>query len=107
MSNLASHCQQNTLMRTLSILKRVCQLGQTNRQHQTIQRPVVVAINQFETDTDAEIKLIQSLALKAGADFAVPSNHWAKGGAGAVELASSVVKAVKLAPLEQQSTSMM
>lgn len=64
--------------------------------------PVVVAINQFETDTDAEIKLIQSLALKAGADFAVPSNHWAKGGAGAVELASSVVKAVKLAPLEQQ-----
>ena len=64
--------------------------------------PVVVAINQFETDTDAEIKLIQSLALKAGADFAVPSNHWAKGGAGAVELASSVVKAVELAPLEQQ-----
>ena len=61
-----------------------------------------MAINQFETDTDAEIKLIQSLALKAGADFAVPSNHWAKGGAGAVELASSVVKAVKLAPLEQQ-----
>lgn len=64
--------------------------------------PVVVAINQFETDTDAEIKLIQSLALKAGADFAVPSNHWAKGGAGAVDLASAVVDAVKLAPLEQQ-----
>ena len=38
--------------------------------------------------------------MKAGADFAVPSNHWAKGGAGAVELASVV--AVKLAPLEQQ-----
>ena len=64
--------------------------------------PVVVAINQFETDTAAEIQLIQEQALKAGADFAVPSNHWAKGGAGAVELAKSVVEAVKLAPLEQQ-----
>ncbi|ODV77197.1 mitochondrial C1 tetrahydrofolate synthase precursor [Suhomyces tanzawaensis NRRL Y-17324] len=58
--------------------------------------PVVVAINQFETDTEAEIKLIQEQALAAGADFAVPSNHWAKGGAGAVELAKSVVEAVKL-----------
>ncbi|RCK66181.1 C-1-tetrahydrofolate synthase, mitochondrial [Candida viswanathii] len=64
--------------------------------------PVVVAINQFETDTPAEIKLIQEEALKAGADFAVPSNHWAKGGAGAVDLAKSVVEAVKLAPVEHQ-----
>jgi methylenetetrahydrofolate dehydrogenase (NADP+)/methenyltetrahydrofolate cyclohydrolase/formyltetrahydrofolate synthetase len=64
--------------------------------------PVVVAINQFETDTPAEIKLIQEQALKAGADFAVPSNHWAKGGAGALDLAKSVVEAVKLAPLEHQ-----
>lgn len=58
--------------------------------------PVVVAINEFSTDTEAEVKLIQEEALKAGADFAVPSNHWAKGGAGAVELAESVVEAVKI-----------
>ncbi|KAK6197857.1 mitochondrial C1 tetrahydrofolate synthase precursor [Scheffersomyces amazonensis] len=57
--------------------------------------PVVVAINQFETDTPAEIELIQKQALAAGADFAVPSNHWAEGGAGALELAKSVVEAVK------------
>ncbi|KAL6454863.1 MIS1 C-1-tetrahydrofolate synthase [Candida maltosa Xu316] len=64
--------------------------------------PVVVAINQFETDTLEEIRLIQQQALKAGADFAVPSNHWAKGGEGALGLANAVVEAVKLAPLEQQ-----
>lgn len=58
--------------------------------------PVVVAINEFESDTRSEIALIKKLALEAGADFAVPSNHWAKGGAGAVQLAEAVVEAVKL-----------
>ncbi|KAI3404463.2 MIS1 [Candida oxycetoniae] len=57
--------------------------------------PVVVAINQFETDTDAEIGLIQGLAMKAGADFAVKSNHWSQGGLGAKELAETVAVAVK------------
>lgn len=58
--------------------------------------PVVVAINKFETDTNAEIELIQKLALEAGADFAVPSDHWARGGAGALNLAKAVVESVKL-----------
>lgn len=58
--------------------------------------PVVVAINQFETDSAAEIALIQEEAKKAGANFAVPSNHWAEGGAGAVELAKAVVEASKM-----------
>ncbi|CAN3475374.1 C-1-tetrahydrofolate synthase, mitochondrial [Diutina catenulata] len=57
--------------------------------------PVVVAINSFETDTPNEIALIQKQALEAGADFAVPSNHWAEGGKGAVELAKAVVAATK------------
>ncbi|KAI5963453.1 MIS1 [Candida pseudojiufengensis] len=64
--------------------------------------PVVVAVNQFETDTDAEIKLIQEHAIRAGADFAVPSNHWAKGGLGAKALAEAVVEAVKQSPEGQQ-----
>ncbi|ODV92017.1 hypothetical protein CANCADRAFT_603 [Tortispora caseinolytica NRRL Y-17796] len=55
-------------------------------------RPVVVAINKMTTDTDAEIAVIREEAIKAGASDAVPSNHWAEGGAGAVELAKSVVK---------------
>ncbi|KAG7191676.1 tetrahydrofolate synthase [Scheffersomyces spartinae] len=64
--------------------------------------PVVVAVNQFETDTPSELALIQQEALNAGADFAVPSNHWAKGGAGAVDLAKAVVEAAKVS--EQDRT---
>jgi methylenetetrahydrofolate dehydrogenase (NADP+)/methenyltetrahydrofolate cyclohydrolase/formyltetrahydrofolate synthetase len=55
--------------------------------------PVVVAINKFETDTDAEIAVIREEAIAAGAEDAVPANHWAEGGAGAVDLAKSVMSA--------------
>ena len=55
--------------------------------------PVVVAINRFTPDTDAEIALIRRISIEAGADDAVPSEHWAKGGAGAKALAEAVVKA--------------
>ncbi|KAK0658196.1 C-1-tetrahydrofolate synthase [Lasiodiplodia hormozganensis] len=55
--------------------------------------PVVVAINQFETDTDAEIAVIREEALAAGAEDAIKSNHWAEGGKGAIELAKGVVAA--------------
>lgn len=55
--------------------------------------PVVVAINRFHTDTEAEIEQIRRKALEAGAHDAVPSNHWAEGGAGAVALANAVVAA--------------
>src|SRR5580700_1676858 len=48
--------------------------------------PVVVAINKFKNDTDAEVELVRKLAIAAGAEDAVMSNHWAQGGAGAVEL---------------------
>lgn len=55
--------------------------------------PVVVAINKFETDTDAEINVVKEEALAAGAIDAVPANHWAEGGKGAVDLAKSVIAA--------------
>ncbi|EKG12334.1 Formate-tetrahydrofolate ligase FTHFS [Macrophomina phaseolina MS6] len=55
--------------------------------------PVVVAINQFETDTEAEIAVIREEALAAGAEDAIRSNHWAEGGKGAVELAKGVIAA--------------
>ncbi|MFM7174770.1 MAG: formate--tetrahydrofolate ligase, partial [Caldilinea sp.] len=55
--------------------------------------PVVVAINRFHTDTEAEIEQIRRKALEAGAHDAVPSNHWAEGGAGAVALGHAVVAA--------------
>jgi methylenetetrahydrofolate dehydrogenase (NADP+)/methenyltetrahydrofolate cyclohydrolase/formyltetrahydrofolate synthetase/formate--tetrahydrofolate ligase len=55
--------------------------------------PVVVAINRFKYDTEAEIKLVKRIAEEAGAYAAVPSDHWAKGGAGAIELAEAVIDA--------------
>ena len=54
--------------------------------------PVVVAINRFGTDTDAELKLIEEYCIEKGADFAL-SDVFANGGAGGVELAEKVVAA--------------
>ncbi len=55
--------------------------------------PVVVAVNRFTQDTDAEIALVREIAVEAGAEDAIPCEHWAKGGAGAVALAEAVIKA--------------
>ena len=52
--------------------------------------PVVVAVNKFGTDTDREIALLQKIAREAGAEDAVMSDHWASGGAGAMDLARAV-----------------
>ncbi|HHT9151638.1 MAG TPA: formate--tetrahydrofolate ligase, partial [Candidatus Wujingus californicus] len=52
----------------------------------------VVCINHFHTDTDAEVKTIRRLAEKAGARVAL-SQHWLKGGDGALELADAVIDA--------------
>jgi formate--tetrahydrofolate ligase len=51
-------------------------------------RPVV-CINKFYTDTEAELKLVRKVAEQAGAECAV-SDHWLKGGEGAIELAEKV-----------------
>jgi methylenetetrahydrofolate dehydrogenase (NADP+)/methenyltetrahydrofolate cyclohydrolase/formyltetrahydrofolate synthetase len=55
--------------------------------------PVVVAINRMASDTAAEHEVIREEALKAGAEDAIVSNHWAEGGKGAIDLAEGVVKA--------------
>ena len=52
----------------------------------------VVCINQFHTDTDAEIALVKKTAEAAGARCA-KSSHWANGGDGALELADAVIDA--------------
>jgi formyltetrahydrofolate synthetase len=53
-------------------------------------RPVV-CINSFQTDTQAEIKLVRKIAEQNGA-LAVVSEHWLKGGDGAIELAEAVIQ---------------
>jgi len=52
--------------------------------------PVVVAINHFTTDTEAEIAAVKDYVAKQGCE-AVLCRHWAEGGAGAAELAQKVV----------------
>lgn len=54
-------------------------------------RPVV-CINGFYTDTKAEISLVRKIAEEAGA-FVANSEHWLKGGEGALELADAVASA--------------
>jgi formate--tetrahydrofolate ligase len=57
--------------------------------------PVVVAINTFPADTQAEIELVRQRSLAAGAEGAHVSEVWARGGAGGEELARAVLKAAE------------
>ncbi|HPK26419.1 MAG TPA: formate--tetrahydrofolate ligase [Anaerolineaceae bacterium] len=58
--------------------------------------PVVVAINRFPTDTQAELELVQKIAREEGkVSDAVICEHYAKGGAGALELGKAVMKAAQ------------
>ena len=52
--------------------------------------PCVVSINRFDTDTPAELELLESRVNALGVDVVLAS-HWADGGAGAVALANAVV----------------
>ncbi|MDO7574149.1 MAG: formate--tetrahydrofolate ligase [Oceanospirillaceae bacterium] len=56
--------------------------------------PVVVAVNKFVTDTDAEVKTVQSKCDYLGVQV-IEANHWADGGKGAIELAETVVDLVE------------
>ncbi len=53
--------------------------------------PVVVAINHFYSDTDAEIAAVKAYVAEQGAE-AVLCKHWAMGSAGIEDLANTVVK---------------
>jgi methylenetetrahydrofolate dehydrogenase (NADP+)/methenyltetrahydrofolate cyclohydrolase/formyltetrahydrofolate synthetase len=57
--------------------------------------PVVVAVNSFKYDTAEEIKLVQRIAVEAGAEGAFKCTHWMDGGKGAKELAEAVIEASK------------
>jgi formyltetrahydrofolate synthetase len=57
---------------------------------------VVVAINRFFTDTDAELELVKKACLDSGKVVdAVVTNHWEEGGAGSIDLGKAVIKAAE------------
>jgi formate--tetrahydrofolate ligase len=53
--------------------------------------PAVVSINQFVSDTDAEVELVMEHCKALGVKVAL-SSHWANGGAGATDLAHMVAE---------------
>ena len=61
-----------------------------NNMQQHFNLPCVVAINHFDQDSDAEINLVQTTVESYGAK-AVVAKHWAQGGAGAEDLARTVL----------------
>ena len=71
--------------------------------------PVVVAINHFGGDSDAEIAAVQAAAADRGVR-AIVCRHWADGGAGATELADTVAELAgqshEFAPLYRSDLSL-
>ena len=53
--------------------------------------PVVVAVNNFTTDTKAELEIVQKYCTELGVE-AVLCTHWEKGSKGSTELASKVIE---------------
>ena len=53
--------------------------------------PVVVTLNSFLTDTEAETNFVQQFCEERGCEFAL-SNVWAQGGEGGIALAEKVLK---------------
>jgi len=79
---------------SLELLRKgVCNLQKHIENAKKFGVNVVVAVNRFSGDTDAEISVVKEAALVAGADSAHESNVWAQGGEGAAELAEAVVEA--------------
>ena len=66
-------------------------LGHIENITQRFGLPAVVAINRFPTDTEAELKLIETKCKELGVNVAL-SEVWGKGGEGGVELAKEVIR---------------
>lgn len=56
--------------------------------------PVVVTLNQFATDTEAELTFIKNFCEERDCDFAL-SQVWEKGGEGGIELAKAILRTLE------------
>ncbi|GBF94440.1 10-formyltetrahydrofolate synthetase [Raphidocelis subcapitata] len=75
------------------VTKGCCNLARHVKNAVAYGVPVVVAINAFASDTEAELAAVKAAALEAGAFDAVVTRHHSLGGAGAVDLSRAVVAA--------------
>ncbi len=74
-----------------AVEKGLANLGRHVRNVGQFGVPVVVAINAFTSDTEAEFKVVQDYCAELGVE-AVPCTHWADGGKGTEALAKKVVE---------------
>lgn len=72
-----------------AVAKGFCNLEKHLENSQLYKLPLVVAINRFTSDTEEEIQIIQAKCRAMGIQ-AIVADVWAKGGAGAEELAAAV-----------------
>ncbi|XP_046971235.1 C-1-tetrahydrofolate synthase, cytoplasmic isoform X1 [Vanessa cardui] len=87
------------LQENLELLnKGLCNLGKHISNGNKFGVPVVVAINRHASDSEAELRAVQQYAERQGAFAAVACAHWARGGAGALQLADAVVAACARPP---------
>jgi len=78
----------------LAVLEEGCQnLAKQIENMKLFGIPVVVTVNRFAADTDAEVALVQKKALEFGAEACNPITVHSDGGDGAIEAANAVVEA--------------
>lgn len=80
-----------------SLKKGVVNLKKHIENMQSYGIPVVVALNRFDTDSDAELEAVRQACGEYGVPCAL-SEVFAKGGAGGLELAEQVVHAIETVP---------
>ncbi len=61
--------------------------------------PVVVCLNRFSSDTEAENETLKSLCGTIEVEC-IPADHWASGGAGAADLARTILKTMETTPAQ-------
>ncbi len=77
-----------------ALKKGIINLGRHIENMKKFSIPVVVAINRFDTDSEAELNYVKQYCTKLGVDFAL-SEVFSKGGEGGVDLAKIVCKAAE------------
>lgn len=94
----------------VALQKGLANLGQHISSMKRYGIPVVVAINKFTSDTDAEMKMIEDYSSEQGVK-AYAADVWGQGGQGATDLAAGVVEATEqpavFKPLYQPDDSIM
>jgi len=78
-----------------AVKRGVCNMTRHIENIQNFGVPCVVVVNEFSSDTMAEIAVVKDAASKAGAAAVVLSSHWAKGGLGAVDAAKTLIEVLE------------